>query len=322
MNLIPDDIDWAQYERETEAASKVRPAGDFLADMIATLGKPEATEPQSYLPWFKTKNLFAFRQGEVTVWAGVNGHGKSEVTGMVATSLVVQCEKVCIASFEMKPRKTLHRMVRQYMGEDDTYAPAEEIPVLREIYDDFRAICDQRLWFYDQQGTVTPDRITAVVRYCCKELGIKHVFIDSLMKCVKGEDDYNGQKALVDELTAIARDYGAHIHLVHHLRKSGKETDQPDKSDVKGSGAIVDQVDNLILVWRNKQKELDRMAGKSAVSDQDPDTVLFVRKQRNGTGWEGGVKLFYDPASKQYASEPNSRIDLATPYPHNERPKQ
>lgn len=321
MNLVPDDIDWAQYERETEAASKVRPASEFLAEMIANLGRPEAHEPCAYLPWEKTHKHFALRQGEVTLWAGVNGHGKSEVTGMVASSLITQGERVCIASFEMKPRKTLHRMVRQFMGVDDTDAAPAEVDLLREIYDDFRAMCDERLWLYDQQGTVTPERIVAVVRYCCKELGIKQMFIDSLMKCVSGEDDYNGQKRLVDELTAVARDYSAHIHLIHHLRKSGKETDQPDKNDVKGSGAITDQVDNLVLVWRNKQKELDRMAGKQTVSDEDPDTVLFVRKQRNGTGWEGAIRLFYDPASKQYTSAPGVEIDMA-PWPHTERTKK
>lgn len=323
MNVIRDNIDWAEYERETEDASKVKPATEFLADMIDKLGRPEFHEPAAYLPWEKTHKMFALRQGEVTLWAGVNGHGKSEVTGMVATSLMTQGEKVCIASFEMKPRKTLHRMVRQYMGLDDTQANPEEVSLLREIYSDFKAVCDRRLWLYDQQGTVTPDKIIAVARYCCKVLGIKHMFIDSLMKCVSGEDDYNAQKRLVDELTAVARDYSAHIHLIHHLRKSGKETDQPDKNDVKGSGAITDQVDNLVLVWRNKQKELDRMAGKNSINangEPDPDTVLFVRKQRNGTGWEGGIRLFYDPQSKQYTSAPGVSIDMV-PWPHTERMK-
>lgn len=323
MNVIPDTINWADYERETEDASKIRPAGVFLDDMIENIGNPEAKEHQSYLPWEKSHKNFAFRRGEVTLWAGVNGHGKSEVTGMVSSSLVTQNERVCIASFEMKPRRTLSRMVRQFIGLDDTEVSREEIELLKAAYGDFQAMCDQKLWFYDQQGTVSPERVLSVARYCFKELKINHVFIDSLMKCVKGEDDYNGQKALVDELTSIARDYMGHVHLIHHLRKSGKETDQPDKSDVKGSGSIVDQVDNLILVWRNKQKELDKMAGKNRImanGDPEHDTILFVRKQRNGTGWEGGVGLYYDPASKQYTSSQNCFIDMA-PWPHIERMK-
>jgi twinkle protein len=316
MNLIKDDIDWSAYERETEAASKVRPASDYLAAMVADIGKPQAKEPCCYLPWERTHKLFQIREGEVTAWCGVNGHGKSAVTGMAAASMVSQGEKVCIASFEMKPRKTLHRMVRQFMGLNDMDTSPEEHALLRDVYEQFAALCNSKLWIYDQQGTVSPERIIAVTRYCFKELGIKQMFIDSLMKCVKGEDDYNGQKQLVDELSSIARDYSAHVHLVHHLRKSGKETDQPDKNDVKGSGAIVDQVDNLMLVWRNKQKEMDKQANKP-VDPENPDTVIFCRKQRNGTGWEGPIRLWFDPESMQYSNFPNGQIDMA-PWPHRE----
>lgn len=319
MNLLPDDIDWAAYERETEESSKVREASDYLRVMAAEIGRPEAIEPASFLPWEKTHKFFKFRQGEVTLWAGVNGHGKSAVTGMVAASLVAQSEKVCIASFEMKPRKTLHRMVRQFMGLNDMEVRPEEVEILRDVYEQFAALCSQHLWLYDQQGTVNQERICAVTRYCFKELGIRHMFIDSLMKCVKGEDDYNGQKSLLDELCAVSRDYGAHVHLVHHLKKGDKETEQPDKFSVKGSGAITDQIDNLMLVWRNKAKEFDRQAGK-IVSPDDPDTIVFCRKQRNGTGWEGAIKLWFDPESMQYTAYPNSTIDM-NPWPHLERQK-
>lgn len=313
MNLIPDSIDWRQYEEETDHAAKVKPASAFLAAMIDDIGKPEALERQAFLPWAKTHRFFAFRDGETTLWAGVNGHGKSELTGMVCSSLVSQGERVCIASFEMKPRKTLGRMVRQFMGVGGSELADS---MQRELYEQFQALCDAKLWLYDQQGTVTPARAVAVTRYCFKELGIKHMVLDSLMKCVRGEDDYNGQKDLLDELTAVARDYNAHVHLVHHLKKLDRETDQPDKSHVKGSGAIVDQVDNLLLVWRNKQKELDTAAGKQ-VDPESPDTLLLCRKQRNGTGWEGAIRLYYDAESKQFASNPGAAVNMFA-WPHAE----
>lgn len=316
MNLIQDNIDWTQYEKETEEAAKIRPASDYIQMMMDDLGKPEAIEPCSYLPWVKTHRVFAIRPGEVTLWAGVNGHGKSLVTGLMAVSQLVQSEKVCIASFEMKPRKTLDRMMKQFLGVDTQPQGDFELDTIREVYDQFRILANDKLWIYDQQGTVTPERVLAVTRYCFKELGIKQMVIDSLMKCVKDEDDYNGQKQVIDELCALARDYDAHVHLVHHLKKGNKETDQPDKNDVKGSGAITDQVDNLMLVWRNKQKEIDRSAGKM-VTPSDPDTVVFCRKQRNGTGWEGPIKLYFHPESMQYTSEPGYEIDMCS-WPHRE----
>jgi hypothetical protein len=54
------------------------------------------------------------------------------------------------------------------------------------------------------------------------------------MKCVAGEDDYNGQKTFVDELTAIARDYGMHIHLVHHIKQAGQRGPQAEQVRLQG----------------------------------------------------------------------------------------
>jgi twinkle protein len=130
------------------------------------------------------------------------------------------------------------------------------------------------------------------------KLGIQHIFIDSLMKCVSGEDDYNAQKGFVDQLTAVARDHGVHIHLIHHIRKLQSEEVQPNKNDIKGSGAIADQVDNVLLVWRNKKKEHQARQG-SAVDISAPDAMLMCEKQRNGES-EDWFGLWYHAASQQF----------------------
>ncbi len=153
-----------------------------------------------------------------------------------------------------------------------------------------------------------------MVRYCAKEKGITHFFVDSLMKCVAGEDDYNGQKRFVDELTSIARDYGIHIHLVHHIRKPADESHKPGKYDYKGTGAITDQVDNVISVWRNKPKEKKRDEGKP-VEDKEPDALLICDKQRNGE-WEGSIGLWFHKDSMQYIGTPGD--DPLVMYRHPE----
>lgn len=309
--------DFARYMEETEPRQKVRPASLYVQEMIDGLGKP-STEVKALLPWDKTHSQFAFRPGEVTLWAGVNGQGKSMMTGLAGLSLCTQGERVCIASFEMKPKRTLERMARQWSGQ----APPEEwergesavIAAFRDLYEQFRDWSAKTLWLYDQQGTVQTKRLVAVLRYCAAELKINHFFIDSLMKCVADEDDYNGQKRFIDELTAIARDTGMHIHVVHHTKKLSDESKTPDKMDVKGSGSITDQVDNLLLVWRNKPKERDQQAGKK-VSETDPDAMLICEKQRNGE-WEGRFHLWYDKASQQYLGAPGAGPLNMFNFPH------
>lgn len=307
--ITPDDIDFSIYEHETDAQQRVKSASLYvqaLLDRINSSHRPV----QHFMPWGKTHRLIQFRPGEVTVWGGPNGSGKSIVTGQVALSLCAQDQRCGIASFEMKPIKTLERMSRQWtkFNHNDTaiLCDPDERRAMLELMEQFRDWTDSRLWLYDQQGTVHWRQVGAVARYCAKELGITQFFIDNLMKCVAGEDDYNGQKAFVDELCAIARDNSIHIHLVHHVKKPATEDHKPSKYDFKGTGAITDQVDNVIGVWRNKTKERNRQANK-LVSDTEPDAMLIVDKQRNGEGWEGNIGLWYEPVSQQFLAGHNSK---------------
>jgi len=299
--ITEDEIDFERYEKETDHKQKVKPAALWVEELIARIKSP-IIQPRAVMPWRKTHGQVQFRPGEVTVWGGANGQGKSLVTGQIALSLCSQGEKVCIASFEMKPMKTLERMGRQWSGENPDH-PAfrghqEAQNRMIDLYEQFRDWTNGRLWLYDQQGTVSATQVCAVVRYCAKERGITHFFVDSLMKCVAEEDDYNGQKRIVDELTAIARDYGIHIHLVHHIKKPANEDHKPTKYDYKGSGSVTDQVDNVISVWRNKIKEKAREDGKQ-VSDGEPDALLICDKQRHGE-WEGKIGLWFHKDSMQY----------------------
>lgn len=304
----PDDIDFSFYEHETDAHQKVKSASLYVQALIDRVNSP-LREKRHYMPWGKTHKLIQFRGGEVTVWGGANGAGKSLVTGQVMLSLCAQDEKVGVASFEMKPTKSLARMGRQWTKcdiEDQQVMsdPAERRVVLEE-YAQFRDWTDNRLWFYDQQGTVEWRQVCAVARYCAKELGITQIVIDNLMKCVADEDDHNGQKAFINELCAIARDYDIHIHVVHHIKKPPTDDHKPTKYDFKGTGAITDQVDNVIAVWRNKTKERSRQA-KKLVSETEPDAMLIIDKQRNGTGWEGFIGLWYHHASQQFVGGHNA----------------
>ncbi len=300
--ISQDDIDFTLYEHVTDHQQKVKPASMYVQALLDRMNSP-VKEKRVYMPWDKTKTLIQFRPGEVTVWGGPNGSGKSLVTGQTALGLASQGERVGIASFEMKPTKTLERMGRQWTGLNlnDEYALSDPYQrrILLDVYEQFRDWTDDKIWLYDQQGTIQWRQVCAVARYCAKELGITQFFVDNLMKCVAGEDDYNGQKAFVDELCSIARDHNIHIHLVHHIKKPSTENAKPTKYDFKGSGAITDQPDNVIVVWRNKEKERSLQDGKP-VKASDPDSLLIVDKQRNGEGWEGNIGLWYHPSSQQF----------------------
>jgi len=316
--ILNDEIDFSLYLRETDAKTHVKPASVWMQELIESLRNPDKTK-KVHLPWEKARNLFHFRPGEVSLWAGQNGHGKTQVISQIVLSLMGQGERVCIASFEMKPQTTLQRLSRMYAGTNPfspEYQSEAGLQALTDLYGEFGEWSDNRLWLYDQTGTVSAEKVIGMARYCAKELGINHVVIDSLMKCVQGEDDYNGQKNLVDELTALARDNQIHIHLVHHIRKPQNENHVPDKYDNKGSGAITDLVDNVWMVWRNKAKE-DEMKAKGQHSNKrtEHDAAILCRKQRNGED-EPTIQLWFDRDSQQYKGDQGDPLMFFPNWPH------
>ncbi|MFT0547849.1 AAA family ATPase [Allopusillimonas ginsengisoli] len=307
--ITPDDFDFRAYMVETEPQVRVVPAETWRATLIDHVRSGERITGAT-LPWSKTHDHIRFRPGEVTLWQGINGHGKSELLGQVTLGFGAQGERSCTASFEMKPQNTLKRWLRQTAMND---TPSEK--AVHNMFDWSRG----KLWLYDQVGSVKPEMVYAVMRYCAEKLKIQHMIIDSLMKCVRGEDDHNGQKDFVDMLCSLSKDLGLHVHLVHHAKKKESEDVKPGKFDAKGSGAIVDQVDQLLTVWRNKKKERqivmaqrieDDAARKAKLQELDemPDSLLICDKNRNGE-WEGQIGLWRHAPSLQFTGD-NRRMPL------------
>jgi twinkle protein len=296
--LKSQDIDVEKYLKNNDVGQKVRIVSDWLDEITENYINPPVND-NAKMPWTKTQDDFSFRLGEVTLYAGGNGGGKSLITGQIALHLIKQKRKCVIASFEMKPTSTIHRMLRQFAGEfiDDPLTKDRE-KYIKGLTQRFNQFAGEHLYIYDQQGSTTPNQTIAMARYCAVELGIEHIFIDSLMKVCNAEDNFNEQKYFVDELTALARDHNVHIHLIHHIRKLQSEEVQPGKYDIKGTGAITDQVDNVFLMWRNKQKENRKRNGEKYEEDL-PDAYLMCEKQRNGEAQEM-YGLYYHQSSQQF----------------------
>jgi len=289
--LVSDDIDFAAFEQAAEHRQKALPASAFVDRVLHRMLHPSGNKGFG-LPWANTLEQFRLRPNELTLWPGINGHGKS----MLLSHVMVQCmdhgQRVFVASLEMRPELTLERMTRQGLGKR------------RNSEDEIRAFhrwTDGKLWLYDHVGAVQWRKLLSVCRWVVAEKKVDHIVIDSLMRLGVGEQDYDGQKAVVDALCDLRHDCPVHIHLVMHSRKLSDEFSPPGKFDAKGTGTITDLADNVVTVWRNKKKEA--FPDKHA---DDPDALLICDKQRNGE-WEGKVRLWFDKDSMQFLSE--SRAD-------------
>lgn len=238
-----------------------------------------------------------FRDAELVILNGVNGHGKSQLAGQFALDAMLQSKRVCIASMEMPARRLLTRLTRQAAG----IATGDPTLAYANACIDWYA---QKLWLFDLVGTAKTTKMLEVFRYARKKYGIDVFFIDNMSKCGIDDDDYSAQKRFMEELCDFKNTTGTTVFLVTHSRKGENEETPTGKMDVKGSGSITDLADTVLTIWRNKKKEreISELSEYEPVPPEllaVPDSRLTCSKQRNGE-WEGYVGTYWGGKAMQF----------------------
>jgi len=286
-------LDYGISTAETIDPEELKSLAAFHSEIIEELTSTGESEKGMRLPWGKVENKVLCRPAEISIWAGINSHGKSTLVSNIEVDGISQGERFCIASMEMKPRKLGKQLYRQASGM--AQPSGKYLPLLRQYI-------NGAVWIFEAYGTTKANRILEVFEYARKRYGVTQFIVDSLAKCGFAEDDYNKQKQFVDQLMEFSRQHNVHVHVVVHMRKREDENRIPGKMDIKGTGALTDMVDNVFIVWRNKPKEVDMGSddlGKIAKSKGKPDTYLKVVKQRE-TGIEPTFGLFWHGLSCRF----------------------
>lgn len=293
-----EETDFVGYEDSVQIA-KLRKVSDYTDEMLASLERKAGTDAGMFST--KLRGCIEFRRGELTCWAGYNGHRKSMFTGQVALDLIAQKRRVLIASFEMSPAQTLLRMAKQCYAINMLTAGNLHA---------FGEWTNGRLWMFDHQGRITPSRMLAMCRYFADHKIGHHVVIDSMMMVCASEESLDEQKQFITDLVRLAQETGLHVHLVTHCRKPQAGEDKPPtKYDLRGSASISDQAHNVITVWANKSKrsKLDLNPHDEAALSE-PDAAVTIEKQRNGA-FEGRLKLWFHEPSMRFCDDRGSRVE-------------
>jgi twinkle protein len=306
-----------EIRRCFEAARSLDPpelvrAGAY-ADTVVNLFWPSNDhEPGYRLPFGKAGNRIVFRPGELSLWTGATGAGKSQLVSHAVVAMGDQGARVCIASLEMSPGQLIRRMVKQ-AGHVDR--PPESY--IREVVD----WLDGWLWVFGVVGKTAVTRILDVFEYARARYGCDVFVIDSLMRLGVGAEDYEGQEKAVFEIVSWAVEKAVHVHLVAHARKSDRNASHgvPDAEDVKGTSEIAANAANILAIWRYRKLE-DEIKATAETADRGdlearakldgllakPPVIVNVAKQRNGD-WEGKFGLWFNTETYQYRSAHDDR---------------
>ena len=260
---------------------------------------------------------FRFRPGELTVWQGYTGSGKTQVLNNCLVYWAREWKRrYCVASLEVDAADTFWYQARIWSGRRKPETEAESNR--------------QRDWLHEwgsayyHVGAAALEDIFRIFEYEARRRGAWHFVLDSLMR-VAGvrSDDYDGQKEVCDQCIEFARRYRVHVHLVCHSKKPDArhpvEKCWPSKYDISGSAALANLPHNIVCVWRNKGKEdalneadlmpegLEREECLAQWKGRE-DTLLIVQKNRK-TGGEGEKRLWFDGANCRFREDPSSRED-------------
>jgi twinkle protein len=285
-------------------AANLDPAGlrraSQFTDAVIHLFWPADGERIGYrTPYGKLGDKLLFRPGELSLWSGASGAGKSQILSDCSVDWVKQGGRVCLSSLEMRPAQTLKRMCKQTVGIDRPSAAAVKGSLLW---------LDQGLLVYDLVGKASIDDLLKVFDYARSKYGCDIFNVDSLMRLGIAGDDYTGQEKAVFRLVDWVIANNVHMNLVAHSRKGASIGGAPETEDVKGAMEIGANAFNILTVWRNRALEDDirklELAGnaeQAAKLAENPGVILNVAKQRNGD-FEGKTSLWFDQSTYRYYS--------------------
>ncbi len=270
--------------------------GEYFDEVMA-LFYPKEEEKICYTtPYEKlAKQDVYFRPGELTLWSGPSGHGKSQVLSDCIPHWIGEGAIPCLASLEMAPRQSLKRLIKQ-VGNIDR--PTEGYAKACMDY------LDKGLLIYSKVGKADVTRMLEIFDYARSRYGCDVFIVDSLMRLGIASDDYTGQEKAVYQMVDWVISKNVHIHLVAHARKSEKGGGPAGTEDVKGASEIGSNAFNILTIWRNRKHEEDIAAADDAQKaelEKIPGVILNVAKNRNGD-FEGRVGLWYDKETYRYRS--------------------
>ena len=244
--------------------------------------------------------------GELVIWTGKRGGGKSTILNQTLIDTVDQKEKVFLYSGELNNYKVKQWLDRQVAGVDhivttkDLLTNREEYvvePTIERIISNWYR---DYIFIYSDQAVNDEDDLFEVMEYAYKRHNVKRFVLDNLKTIrFKNEHDfYRSQGKLVNRAKSFAKMYDVHIDLVVHPRKTN--SNELADEDVGGSVDIIDLADNIISVGRVTPEMLEDCTDQKVKEKMDgKQTYISIKKNREYGDVGETAYYYFNPISKR-----------------------
>ncbi|KAK1934719.1 putative DNA polymerase I [Babesia divergens] len=221
--------------------------------------------------------LKGHRRGELSVWTGATGSGKTTILSQLSLDYCMQGVSTLWGSFEINNVRLAKTMLRQFSGRN-----------LETSLEDFNYYADKfaelPLRFMKFHGSTSIDQVIDAMDYAVYVHDVRHIIIDNLQFMLSGQNSRVGevwelQNNAIEKFRRFATHKNVHVSLVVHPRKEADGT-ALGLSSVFGSVKSTQEADNVLI--------LQNVAGENRYID--------VKKNRFA-GNLGRVTFRFDPVS-------------------------
>lgn len=238
--------------------------------------------------------------GDLNIWTGRRGEGKSTLLTQLLLESVEQGRHVCAYSGEIPAERFKYGL---YLQAADSRRVCERTDpetgrTIHYLLNDVRRQIDRwldgKFWLYDNRITEADeaDSVLRVFEQAYRRYDCRVFLADNLMtvrSCKRESDFYQAQADFTIKLRKFAERFGVAVHLVVHPRKtSGKAV--ADNDEVGGLSTITNIACAVFSVRRLSEQE---------ATENGCDSMVSCLKNRM-YGQLGNVPLEFIPQSRRF----------------------